>query len=436
MILTTFYRSTRLVCRRRLPEDVRVVEGAKFKQYVRLSSSLTPEAAENRVKSIDGDEGGNQHCERDPNGIWREWFQSHEYQPIWSSSSLYSKNENQGISDSSTNFHIQPLTDPQLDKISRDLLSRLDDILHCTTRSIDIPTTQECNRILDQLDEVSKTDRNENGTTDGSLSHRAYLILKKMHLCYDVRTDLPHKHFTYTAPKPNRETYISALKLHVNDAANGAPQRALDIVQNMKERSTLYGDWDASVTVLFWNQVIASWANSSQPNKSYEAANVLKNHMCHKGGDEASTIADISSYGHVFKACATSHKMGSRERTLAGKVALTCWKDLNSSPLFQLENGSEKVDKSLMNRGSIAIMFALTASNMIENEKVRNEAIQSQFDTARRLGLVNAHVLSAFQTVGSEKVINDTLGKFGTNNSAANLFAIIPKEWKRNCRRN
>jgi len=269
-------------------------------------------------------------------------------------------------------------------------------------------------------------------------SHRAYLIWKKMEYCIDVREDLrvPNPRNHYTVPKPNRETYLSILTLHATvngrDRGRGAPERALEIVQRMEERYDA-GHWDARPSVMIWNQVIASWASSTHSEKGYEAAKVLRTYM----GD----IADVSSYGNVFKACATTEG-NVRAKELAGKIALRIWEELKGSDLLMMKDGDENANALVFDRGSYMFVFAMKAVQLVEDEKLRDQAVKSQFYTACKLGLANTHVLQTFQSVASPELMTAILGKYGTKKvkggekRTGHIFQNIPKRWKRNCKTN
>jgi hypothetical protein len=354
----------------------------------------------------------------DPNLKWKSWFQSQEYQPIWSPSPH------------STTFHkdqIQPLSHTELDHTSKYLLSRLDEITHCVDSdlSIDIPTTQECNAMIQNLANLNKGKASLEGR-----SHRAYLIWRKMEYCIDVRKDLQNgqnsSRIHYMPPKPNRETYKTLLFLHAQDeekhhagVKGGAPERAMEIVYQMEKRYD-EGNWDAEPSVMIWNQVLASWAISNHPQKSYEAAEVLRNNV----GDKA----DASSFAFVFRACASTN--GSKKgKELAGKVSLKVWEELRKSHLIsQKENNN---NGKTMDRAPVMIAFAMKAVSLVEDESLRNSALKSQFDLACELGLVNTHILQIFQSKASSECFSNSLGTY-KRKKATTMFQYISKDWKRN----
>jgi hypothetical protein len=358
----------------------------------------------------------------DPNMKWKAWFQSHEYQPIWSKHPIANSSPNQ----------VQPLPHTILDNSSRLLLSQLDEITHSVdvNRSIDVPTILQCNTIIKRLG-----DKNEGGKELEGRSLRAYLIWKKMEYCVDVRQDLhastPSPKFHYSLPRPNRQTYLAVLSLHATDIEQGrkgdAPNRALEIVKKMEERFK-DGYWDAEPSRMIWNQVIASWANTSHAEKGYEAANILKNHM----GD----IADASTFGNVFRACATTAG-DSRAKELAGKVALRVWAEFIQSNLMPMKDEDGKAHSLLFDRGSYTFVYAMKAVQLVADEQLRRDVIKAQFEAACKLGLVNTHVLHALRSVASPDYASTILGKYGSKKAkTAHLFRKIPKGWKRNCKTN
>lgn len=354
----------------------------------------------------------------DPNLKWKSWFESHEYQPIWSKHPFADSNPNQ----------IQPLPYTILDNSSRLLLSQLDEIARNAdvNKQIDVPTTKQCNTMIKRLG-----DFNEGGGELEGRSLRAYLIWKKMEYCVDTRQDLDEntQKFHYVLPRPDRETYLSVLTLHATDIecgeAGDAPKRALEIVKKMEERFR-NGNWNAEPSRMIWNQVVDSWANSSHAEKSYEAANILKIHVGEK--------ADASTFGHVFKACATTVGRH-RSKELAGKVAVTVWAEFEKSNLMAMKDGDEDSQSHLFDRGSLMFVNALKAMQLLDDTRLRNKLINAQFQAACKLGLVNSHVLNALQSVASSEYLEKTLGKYGSTQAhVPRIFRKIPKSWKRNAK--
>ena len=352
----------------------------------------------------------------DPNLVWKSWFQSQEYQPIWSPSPH------------STSFNkeqIQPLSHKELDRTSKYLLSRLDEIAHNVNLSMDIPTTQQCNTMIKNLADLNKGKNDLEGR-----SHRSYLIWRKMEHCMDVRQDLQtvqnRSRFRYMPPRPNRETYRTILFLHAKDEEayhagkiGGAPERALEIVLKMEQRYD-EENFDAEPSVMMWNQVVASWAISNNPRKSYEAAEVLRNHISDK--------ADASSYGFVFRACATTN--GSKKvKELAAKIAIKVWQDLKSSHLISHKENVKK--GKTMDRASHMIAFAMKAVLLVDDDRLRNSTLDEQFKLACDLGVANAHILQIIQTKASSECVLSSLGKY-KRKKATETFQSIPKKWKRN----
>ena len=378
--------------------------------------------------------------DEDPNSRWKAWFKSHEYQPIWSKSS--SPNSN----------HVQPLSHQLLDNSSRTLISQLDDITRSTdvNRHVDVPTVKQCNTMLARLRDMNINEAHGNQNLQGR-SHRAYLIWKKMEYCADIRKDLHHGSgsYTYTSgvgvgakykyryviPRPNRETYLLVLSLHSTDVEQGKPgeipKRALEIVKKMEQRFE-EGHWDAEPSVMAWNQVIASWANSTHLEKAYEAASILQNNT--------KEIADASSYGNVFKACATTtpkSKSNRRAKELAGKVALRTWSEFMRSDLRSLGDKEENAKARLFDRGAYMLVNAIKAVGLVEDHNAKNKAIRSIFETACELGLVNTHVIHALKYTALSNIFERyTYQKdksASASASAAHIFQHIRKEWKRNC---
>jgi hypothetical protein len=357
------------------------------------------------------------------NSKWKTWFRSHEYQPIWTPSPF----ENM-----SSKGQSHCLSDVSLDNASKCLLLYLDDITYCrdTNRRLDVPTTTECNNMIKKLNAFMNERKEFNRA-----SHRSYLIWKKMEHCMDIRRDIRHNsvksQFYYSLPVPNRETYMEVLsaQAQVESILNGenmtgsAQERAMDVARKMEEKYD-EGNWEAKPDVAVWNQVLASWAHSSHPEKSLEAAKLMKI----KIGDNV----DASSFGNVFKACATT-KGDNRAVQLAGRVALRVWDDFKKSPLASPSEAHE--NKQLLERGSYMIVFALKSLQLLKDRAVKNETIKSQFDTACHLGLINNHVLLALKSIASDKILKDLLGNHVGKEVEA-IYHLIPTSWKINAKAN
>jgi hypothetical protein len=352
---------------------------------------------------------------------WKNWFRSHEYQPLWTPSPF---------ANMSSKDRIERLSDTALDNASKCLLLQLDDITYCrdVDRRLDVPTTVECNLMIKKLN-VFMNERKEFNIA----SHRAYIIWKKMEHCLDIRRDDIKYRFHYSLPVPNRETYMEVLSAQAQGDSDSslkgemrvgtAQERAMDIARKMEERYD-EGSWEAKPDVAVWNQVLASWAHSSHPQKSFEAAKLLKM----KIGENA----DASSFGNVFKACAMTKGDGSSVE-LAGRVALRVWDDVKKSHLVSPQQTHE--NEQSLERGSYMIVFALKSLQLLGDGATKDEAIKSQFETACRLGLVNNHVLLALQSVASDKIIKDLLGKYMAKEAEA-IYYMIPTSWKVNAKAN
>lgn len=355
------------------------------------------------------------------NSKWKNWFRSHEYQPIWTPSP---------VSKLCNKDQLDRLSDSALDNASKCLVLQLDDITYCIqdfNRRLDVPTTAECNCMMKRLN-AFMNERKEFSTA----SYRSYIIWKKMEHCVDIRRDFRHNsvksQYHYSLPVPNRDTYMEVLSSQAQGDSSGiridaAQERAMNIARKMEERYD-EGHWDARPDVAVWNQVLASWAHSSHPEKSFEAAKLLKM----KIGQNA----DASSFGNVFKACATTEG-DARALELAGRVALRVWDDLKTSPLISPQSSPDH--EHALERGSYMIVFALKSLQLLGDGATRDEIIKSQFDTACRLGLVNSHVLLALKSVASDKVLKVLLGKHIANEAEA-IYHLIPSSWKVNAKAN
>ena len=428
----------------------------------------------------------------DIHSIWRHWFQSHEYQSIYSPSPFQERH---------TKHQIQPLLHhPSLDKQSQNMIQMLqrmalptasilevavqvdrggrndddeeeeeeegttttihkNNIMVQQTTTLDIITTQQCNYMI-----TNKLSNPQIRKQVKGLSHRAYMIWKKMEYCHTVRTDLhPNTYHTngttyhplYTTPKPNRDTYLSVLKLHSIETEDPeAPERAYEIIQVMIQRHDQEPSWDTQPSSLIWNQCISSWANNTaREDKAYQVANFIFNIIPNE-------YLDISSYGHAFKACATCST--SRGKELASNVLVRLWKHFkensNVLPMTTIQNDSAKERNKLQHdtisnstntpkmnhRGSLTFVHMFHALQLISDEHLKNILTKEVLTTVQTCGWMNAHVIKAYCNLVSKGIMEETFGIYvnkgtegiSTDNKFGHIYQNIPKHWKRHCKTN
>jgi len=246
--------------------------------------------------------------------------------------------------------------------------------------------------------------------------------------------------------------------------------------------------------------VIVSWSMSGFTEKAHRAASILKNRLATPsktgggggGGGMGVIEADLSSYGHVLKACATVDVDNEKSRRLGAEIAVMVWKELEGSGLLLLENdvdgdaGGKQGDYSngasgrrrgrrqrqaasgnngrsgyhnesssssssrKKERRPNVFVFAIRSMQFVERETMRNSMIRRQFKLCKELGLVNNHVLLAFESVASLALVDEQFRgvlveeekeeenskvvekKKKKNIRVVRSFWQIPSEWKRN----
>jgi hypothetical protein len=192
----------------------------------------------------------------------------------------------------------------------------------------------------------------------------------------------------------------------------------------MELASERLGDLSLRPRTVAYNQVIAAWASSTDPNKAYRAATVLATL-------KAMDLADASSYGHVLRACATTtassvddDELGrSTSQQTALKIAMGLWKDLDSKAMKRRTNADDNDDddddntneengKSELLLSSHFYTFLLRALGFMPASKPleKDAAISKAFKNCCRDGMVNAHVLQALYSVASESTCGELLG--------------------------
>jgi len=388
-------------------------------------------------------------------------------------------------------------------------------------RGTDLATSQRCNHILRRLivealvveeEEGKVGGRDRDSTMKWCYAERAYMVWKAVEICYDA---VQKRHSSsssslkmYEPPRLDRDIYIELTNLYATAKRNpgwnttgverDTAERIQDIVSTMSDRYYSSGNLDLRPNTVLWNRVIGCWASSDHCEKSHRAASILRSRLGggNGGGDGGTNLkADLSSYGHVLKACATSNREDERARRLGAEIAVMVWKELEMSGLLDEPNNNNTEDdddgddddgytiqdpvpertrrrnRSSTNtkRRSDVFVFAMRSMDLVYREKTRNGMIQKQLDLCKKLGLVNNHVLHAFVSVASSSLVKSQLqnivdesgggggGGSGTNTSSrtasrakqqhsstktnktndtktieAQLFQQIPAEWKRN----
>jgi len=434
-------------------------------------------------------------------------FPADEYADVWSSSPSSSPNSRR----------IQPLLCPELDRPTRFLLSLLDDSIHGIRRR-DKATTARCHRQLKRLADMSIGGRIR-GKGSGESQHavkriastgrsgtrlapehfvlRADEILKRMEKILFIsggansgndasdsnastststctsgdmggisgrgsgtRTSKRSMHASqhkYERPLPNRQTYLMVLRMYAHTSGPAAlADRAEAIVAGMELASERLGDLSLRPRTVAYNQAIAAWASSTDPNKAYRAATVLATL-------KAMDLADASSYGHVLRACATTtassvdagddDELGrSTSQQTALKIAMGLWKDLDSRAMKRRTNAADADDdddntneengKSELLLSSHFYIFLLRTLGFMPASKPleKDAAMSKAFMNCCRDGMVNAHVLQALYSVASKSTCGELLGDrlasqaegaMKTISGAAILAQKVPDAWTR-----
>ena len=233
----------------------------------------------------------------------------------------------------------------------------------------------------------------------------------------------------YERPLPNRQTYLMVLRLYAQSCGPAAlAYRAEAIVAGMELASERLGDLSLRPRTVAYNQAIAAWAASTDPNKAYRAATVLATL-------KAMDLADASSYGHVLRACATTaassvdagddDELGwSTSQQTALKIAMGLWKDLESRAMKRRTNADDEDDdddddtneengKSGLLLSSHFYTFLLRTLGFMPASKPleKDAAISKAFKNCCRDGMVNAHVLQALYSVASKSTCGELLGQ-------------------------
>lgn len=411
----------------------------------------------------------------------RDLFPADEYVDVWSSASS---------SPSSPNARrIQPLLCPELDRPTRFLLSLLDDSIHGIRNGRDKATTARCHRQLKRLADVSIGGRMLEGR-----AQRGDEILKRMEKILLIdggaiarsgndasgsnastststytsgdmggisgrgsstsKRSMYASQHKYERPLPNRQTYLMVLRLYAQTSGPAAlAERAEAIVAGMELASEQLGDLSLRPRTVAYNQVIAAWASSTDPNKAYRAATVLATL-------KAMDLADASSYGHVLRACATTtassvdagddDELGrSTSQQTALRIAMGLWKDLESRAMKRRTNADDDDDNTNEENGKSELLLSshfytfllrtlgfMPASKPLE----KDAAISKAFKNCCRDGMVNAHVLQALCSVASKSTCGELLGDrltsqaegaMKTTSGAAILAQKVPDAWTR-----
>jgi len=365
----------------------------------------------------------------DPNQVWKDWFQGPSYQNIFSKT-------NNDLPRLSNNVTLQ--------NKSLFLLSLLRRQSIVTDRHS--LTLERCHVVLHELSDASTLSADETLITRAQWAH---VILNGMEFHFNTRTK--SERLESHSPRPSRFTYDLVLSLC---AQSMQLELAMQIIKQMTSRVE-EGYLDVRPNIITWNQLIRQVADSDPINswdKSYHASWLLvrmegqimqkEGHINDKESGEVNISGlfkvhpDPSSYGHVFRACATSNPKNEKACLLAGRIAIKVWKDLQDSDLFKQEN-----DEVWTEQQTYLFMYATQSMKFLPDGSSKNEVLSDIFHACCRFGLLNDHVLSSFEAVSSPKLWDDIIektllvskkeGNFKRFADYRGLLSKIPPKFKR-----
>ncbi|KAI2499430.1 hypothetical protein MHU86_15075 [Fragilaria crotonensis] len=321
-----------------------------------------------------------------------------------------------------------------------------------TNTILDRPTTERCNRAIENLILA-------NTVSEGKAT-RADEILRAMQAFYP----LP---MTTILPLPTADTYFMVLRLFASDPT-ACPERAAAIVETMQQRYDEYGQLDHQPNVVHWNQVLSCWAvSATRDEKAFEAANLLQKLQSPSVPQQQpqqlsvqshSINLDTSSYAHVLRACAKSD-WTPKSRMLGAKVALRVYAEFRKRVLQQQEEDEqrqhgeslppEQPKHSLIPTTYVYTYYFQAIANLSSGSSagtsIQKQQLQQQRDDAAVAayhdavyhGCVNEYVLDNFRQAlhNNMQIFRSTVGEqyFGAHyTTTAQLFSRLPPETKRN----
>jgi hypothetical protein len=336
------------------------------------------------------------------------------------------------------------------------------------TKTADRVTTERANFVIQQLSGASVDDENDDNDNDNDIhkdawqkAERARAILEAMEGFEELirnnnnnnnNTNYTNnniqKKYAVPLPVPTHETYWNVLRLYGNHDLQGrpeAPRLAAAIVRRMEASGKL----ELQPTAPHWNQVLAAWANSHDPERSLEAAKLLyelHDDEKRRRRGPIGGVVDGSSFSHTLRACVPSSSSPSpspseekdalKFRRLAFAVALRVWKAL-------LGGGgggggdSHQDPTSLVRLQTYHVVHMLrvckhTISNNDDGDddgkKKKNDLVRQVMDAAIQAKAVNDHVLNALFQVANESLLRDYLGS-GYSKNPRRAIKRVPKEW-------
>jgi hypothetical protein len=294
-------------------------------------------------------------------------------------------------------------------------------------------------------------------------AHRAHAILQAMEaflplhaLCHTERLLLP-----VPLPIPNHETYWSVLKLHANKYLHGTrdiPLTCQAIVERMHRLSSSLLNTnsnsnnnpnsvsqqqqeDFQPSVFPWNLVLAAWANSQDPQRPVEAAQLLYQLHLQSSPSGGPPLTDASSFSHTLRACSSLTQRGQvttpEFAMLAREVAVRVWTALlreqqqaqppPSPRLVQPKSGggeplssaSSSTSSSLLTTNNSVVLdsflhvhFLRACRNFPTDDPRRDRVVGQTFRECCQRGKVNPHVLQEFMTVASLPLQQELLGPY------------------------
>jgi hypothetical protein len=305
---------------------------------------------------------------------------------------------------------VEPLHfDVKLDRQTRYLLQLLSDLREVGLRkSVETVTLERCNRVIQELAQSEADFRSSSNCWQRA--ERARLILEHMEAFCKLETEAKKFKLDTALPLPTHETFWQVLKLFSSKYLHGSaqvPEICHEIVQRMEDSNKP----ELQPTTLHWNQVIMAWANSTDPQRSIKAAQIVYN-LDEKG------LADASSFSHALRACVS---LSSRNQD-----ATEAFSTLAIPVAQRIKNGL--IARRVPLEAFHFVHLLRVGRNLPEGEEERDRITLETWQQATEYQKVNVHVLQELLQVASPKLLIEILGQ-GYDRDPLRLILTIPKDW-------
>ena len=384
---------------------------------------------------------------------WRDVFPAVQYASVWephffanhAAISASSHNSSAALS-----LSLQD-EDPALDVASKHVIDLLQQFYRTGIAHIPIFVTRDwCHLILEQLGTPPPPKQEQQQSREQFISwertQRADALLSAMHLM-DV---LQARKMPFELPRPNARTYRLVLEMYArhqqqqpsssslddddddDKASLAVALRARDWVLRMENEYRMAADLSLKPSVIEWNLVLQTYAQSPCTDRARQALAVLTQHMLQ--GDSGSSTTDmqlVDATSFLFLARACGHAVPNAQAAEAGAhCAAQVW-DL----LMEKDALRQRIVPTLKSHFYTTMLQSI---RHLTRSDLRERMFEQLFDGARAHGkvnsllvrefLINARPLALVELAMGVDRLSAVKG-LSPAQAASKLVHIMPPEW-------